>query len=439
MHNFNKRKKTICFVALIVVLAYAVQIYNIIHFPSQIDIIKGESKNIDVIFPFTADILNMKKDNILKLSEEDRGKLGLKIKNSYDFETLDKGIAKIEFKLLGLIPVKDIKVNIIDRLYLVPGGHSIGVKLNTKGVLVVALSQITGADGKIYNPAKSAGIKIGDAILEINDIKVKDSNHVIKLLNDLKNKKIKIKVQRNKKNFTTFITPIKSKQDNCYRLGLWVRDKTAGIGTLTFYDKNSNYFGALGHGITDIDTAQLMTVEHGEIMEAKVSSIEQGKKGLPGEIRGIFFDTDDILGNIERNTLFGIYGKIKKDVNNNLYKEVPIALQNEVKEGKAYILTTVEDNKIEKYDIEVIKKELQKTPDQKSMVIKVTDKELLKKTGGIVQGMSGSPIIQDGKLIGAVTHVFVSDPTKGYGLYIEWMLREAGILLENNSEFAEAK
>ncbi|EOD00469.1 Stage IV sporulation protein B [Caldisalinibacter kiritimatiensis] len=312
-----------------------------------------------------------------------------------------------------------------------------GVKLNTKGVLVIALSDIISKDGEKCSPAKNAGIRIGDSIIEINNIKIKNSEQITQILNKTKNEKIEIKIIRNNKEFTTLVKPIKSKQDNCYRLGLWVRDKTAGIGTLTFFHPETRKFGALGHGITDIDTGSLMPSEDGEIMKAKISSIQEGKKGSPGEIVGIFFDSDKAIGKIERNTKYGIYGTAYNLIKNEeINKLIPVGLKNEIHEGKAYILSTIDNEGIKKYEINIDKVQVQNKPSQKSMIIQVVDKELLSKTGGIIQGMSGSPIIQDGKIIGAVTHVFINDPKKGYGLYIEWMLKEAGILQNSDKKFA---
>lgn len=412
---------------------------NIANFPSEIDIIKGDSRNLNIFFPFSLEIME---DSIDIVRLQDSSKMGLNVglKNSYKLESTNNGIAKLKFKLLGIFSIKNIKVNVVDQTYVVPGGEAIGVKLNTKGVLVVATSEISGIDGKIYNPAKKAGIKVGDSITTINGIKIKDAEHVIQLLNNIKSNKVKIEIERNNVSFVTEVLPVKSKQDNSYRLGIWVRDKTAGIGTLTFYEPKTKKFGALGHAITDADTGTLMKVENGEIMRAKVSSIEQGKKGSPGELRGMFFETEDVLGKIENNTAFGIYGIIY-DYNKILKqkKTMPIGFQSEVKIGKAHILANIDGDNIEKYEVELIKLEKQNVPQSKSMVIKVTDSRLIEKTGGIVQGMSGSPIIQNGKIIGAVTHVFVNDPTKGYGIYIEWMLKEAGVLVNNNSEFAEGK
>lgn len=273
----------------------------------------------------------------------------------------------------------------------------------------------------------------------IDGIKVENADHVIHILNSIKDKKISIQIERNNIVYHTEVIPVKSKQDNSYRLGIWVRDKTAGIGTLTFLEPNSMKFGALGHAITDIDTGTLMKVENGEIMRAKVSSIEHGKKGSPGELRGIFFETKDVLGKIENNTNFGIYGTIHDENLTNQKTPLPIGTQSEVRIGKAHILANVEGDRVEKYEVEIIKLERQNVPQSKSMIIKITDDRLIEKTGGIVQGMSGSPILQNGKIVGAVTHVFVNDPTKGYGIYIEWMLKEAGIITNNNADFAKTK
>lgn len=427
---------------VVVLVIYAVQIYNIISFPSQIDILRGEHETIDILFPFTLKLQqDNNKTNVIKfLQDEDDQSLKVSVRHSYRFESVKNGKAKIEFKLFGVIPIKNVNINVVDNLYLVPGGNTIGVKLETKGVLVVALSDnIVGIDGKKYSPAIDAGIKVGDVITKINKIKVKDAAHVIEILNDIGKEKVTITLERNENTFTTLVEPVKCSQDNSYRLGLWVRDKTAGIGTLTFYHPDSKKFGALGHGITDMDTGSLMPIGDGEILKAKISSIEQGKKGEPGELRGAFFDSKGCIGQIESNSKFGIYGTINENSEKMLLrKALPIGLQNEVKTGKAYILSTIENDNIEKYEIEILRVQNQGHPSQKSMVIKITDEKLLEKTGGIVQGMSGSPIIQNGKIIGAVTHVFVNDPTKGYGIYINWMLKEAGIPLNNMESLPKA-
>lgn len=437
MRNISRYRKLIYFALLLTFIVYSIQIFNIVRFPSQIDIVKGDSKDISFIFPFSLELLEDSIDIVKINSNKERTNIALR--NSYKLESTNNGMADMKLKFLGVFSIKHLKVNVIDKVYLIPGGEAIGVKLNTKGVLVVATSEIISIDGKTYNPAKNAGIRVGDSIIMIEGIKVENADHVISILNNLKDKKINIQIERNNVIYNTEVVPIKSKQDNSYRLGIWVRDKTAGLGTLTFYEPNSMIFGALGHAITDIDTGTLMKVENGEIMRAKVSSIELGKKGSPGELRGIFFETKDVMGKIENNTAFGIYGSIYDDKLIGNKKLIPIGTQNEVKIGKAHILANVEGDSVAKYEVEIIKLEKQNVPQAKGMVIKITDSRLIDKTGGIVQGMSGSPILQNGKIVGAVTHVFVNDPTKGYGIYIEWMLKETGIIANNNADFAKTK
>lgn len=418
LYRYNKQFSLLIF---ILVFFYILQITNAIYYPSEIKIAIGENKSIEVLFPFSLSVSN--NEDIIVQSVYKQNSIS-SFKKSYKIDGIDTGEVEFEIKLLGLIPVRKFDVNVVDRKELIPGGNAIGVKLNTKGVLVVSVTDVLSVDGHRYSPAKDAGIKPGDSILEINGIKVKDSQHVVEILNEMKDEKVKIILSRNNINYEVEVVPVKSMQDNCYRLGIWVRDKTAGIGTLTFYDKESKIFGALGHGITDLDTGNLLDVEYGKILNAKIAGIEQGKKGSPGEIKGIFYETENQLGEIYKNSSFGIFG-IMDDafINSNNIKALPIGFKEEVKEGKAYILSTIDD-KVEKFEIEIIKVQPQQFPSQKSMTIKITDDRLLEKTGGIVQGMSGSPIIQDNKIIGAVTHVFVNDPTKGYGIYIEWMLNE---------------
>lgn len=436
MDRNRKYRKIFSLSILVVAFFYLIQITNIFCYPAEIKIAKGENKSIDVLFPFSLSALH-NEDTIVQSTYNQNSTKSFK--KSYQIDGVDAGEVKFQLKFLGIIPVKKFDVNVVDRQSLVPGGNALGVRMNTKGVLVVAVTDVLGTDGKRYNPAKEAGIKAGDSILEINNIKVKDAEHVIELLNQVKSEEVSIVIERNKILFETQVTPTKSIQDNCYRLGIWVRDKTAGIGTLTFYDENSKIFGALGHGITDMDTGNLLNVEHGKIMNAKIANIEQGKRGSPGEIRGIFYETENVLGKIIKNSPYGIFGIMGDEfIESNKAKAIPIGFREEVKEGKAHILTTINNNKIEKFEIEILRAQSQQSPSQKGMTVKITDKKLLQKTGGIVQGMSGSPIIQDGKLIGAITHVFVNDPTKGYGIYIEWMLDQVKPNYEINERFANS-
>lgn len=331
-----------------------------------------------------------------------------------------------ETKVIKL-PLKEVTISVLPERVLVPGGHSVGVRMNVKGVLVVGLEEIETPDGEFVNPGLDAGLQIGDNILEINGTKVDNAQEVKEIVNKIK-KDVKLKVKRKDDIINIRLTPVVSVDDNLYKIGVWVKEKTAGIGTLTFYDPSNNTFGALGHAITDPETGTVLSVADGELLNSKVESVKQGKAGSPGEIKGIFYEADRPLGKLAVNTEYGIFGETYGTITNPIYQQpLQIGYQNEIKKGPAYILTTLEGDKIEKYSIEIEKINHQTTPNTKSMVIRVTDERLLAKSGGIIQGMSGSPIIQNNKIIGAVTHVFVNDPEKGYGIFIEWMLQDANV------------
>jgi stage IV sporulation protein B len=308
------------------------------------------------------------------------------------------------------------------------GGRSIGVKMDVKGVLVVGLEDITGEDGSVVNPGLLAGLQLGDSIISIDGIKVDNAKQVQQLINQIK-KEVYLKINRKNEIMNVKITPVLSADENQYRIGLWVRDRTAGIGTMTYYDPHNNSFGALGHAITDAATGTILNVADGEILNAKVESVKQGQAGKPGEIRGIFYETDKPLGSMTANTPYGIFGNMYEgQFDYAASKPIQIARRDEIKKGKAYILSTLDGTTIEQFEISIEKINKQNRPDTKSMIIKVTDRRLLERSGGIIQGMSGSPIIQNNRLIGAVTHVFINDPQKGYAVFIEWMLEQSNRL-----------
>ncbi|MBD7935916.1 MULTISPECIES: SpoIVB peptidase [Cytobacillus] len=337
---------------------------------------------------------------------------------------------------LAGFPIKKVDVEVLKDFKVIPGGQSIGVKLNTVGVLVVGHHQINTINGKM-SPGDLAGIKIGDIITKINGKKIEKMSDVAPFVQAAgdSGKPLKVSVTRDEGKFETELLPLKDKNEPNFKLGLYIRDSAAGIGTMTFYHPQSKKYGALGHVISDMDTKRPIIVDDGQILRSTVTSIEKGSNGNPGEKLARFKDEKEVIGNIDRNSPFGIFGKLNRGLNNDLMdKPMPIALSHQVKEGPAQILTVVENDKVQLFDIEIVSTIPQKFPATKGMVIKVTDDELLEKTGGIVQGMSGSPIIQNGKVIGAVTHVFVNDPTSGYGVHIEWMLNEAGINIYENQE-----
>lgn len=311
---------------------------------------------------------------------------------------------------------------------LVPGGQSVGVKMDVKGVLIVGLEEIEGKNGEKVNPGLLSGLQIGDIIMEINGTEVYRADEVQELVNEIKDT-IKLKVKRNTDIVNISINPVESGEDGLYKLGVWVKDKSAGIGTLTYYDPSDSTFGALGHGIVDPETNSILSVDTGVLLESKVEDVREGKSGEPGEIKGIFYHSSDPLGSLEKNSSFGVFGLAYHPIENPIYsKPIAVGTREQVELGKAYMLTTLSNNEIKRFEIEIEKIENQDSSSGKNMVIKVTDEELLKESGGIVQGMSGSPIIQNDRIIGAVTHVFVNDPQRGYGIFIENMLKKSNFV-----------
>lgn len=309
-----------------------------------------------------------------------------------------------------------------------PGGKPLGIKINTKGALVIALSDIEVDGNKVQSPAAVAGIAIGDSVIRINNETIKSAEDIATYVNRSKGEKIKVTVDRKGEEMNFIVNPVISKKDENYKIGLWVRDSVAGVGTLTFYHKESGKFGALGHPITDVDTNSIMTVGKGEIVNSNIVSVRKGAKGSPGELRGIFTDSNEILGKINLNTPAGVFGEGNDNlICNNFNKPMKVGFKDEVKIGKAQILTTIDGEEPQLFDIVIEKLLNQNEPDGKSMVIRVVDPICLDKTGGIIQGMSGSPIIQDNKIVGAVTHVLVNKPDTGYGIYMDWMINEIDI------------
>ncbi|MCY8104164.1 SpoIVB peptidase [Bacillus mojavensis] len=338
------------------------------------------------------------------------------------------GQSELVYDLAGF-PIKKTKVQVLPDLKVIPGGQSIGVKLHSVGVLVVGFHQINTSEGK-KSPGESAGITAGDIIIEMNGQKIEKMNDVAPFIQKAgkTGESLDLLIKRDKQKIKTKLIPQKDEAEGKYRIGLYIRDSAAGIGTMTFYEPKTKKYGALGHVISDMDTKKPIVVEDGEIVKSTVTSIEKGTGGNPGEKLARFSSERKTIGDINRNSPFGIFGTLHQPIKNKISdKALPVAFSNEVKKGPAEILTVIDDDKVEKFDIEIVSTTPQKFPATKGMVLKITDSRLLKETGGIVQGMSGSPIIQNGKVVGAVTHVFVNDPTSGYGVHIEWMLSEAGI------------
>ncbi|MBO5666014.1 MAG: SpoIVB peptidase, partial [Firmicutes bacterium] len=272
--------------------------------------------------------------------------------------------------------------------------------------------------------------QIGDSVIAVDETFVNSAEEVQKALNGMEaGKAVSVRVKRKGEVMTLQVAPVKAVEDGQWKLGIWVKEKTAGLGTVTYYEPETGNIGALGHGITDPTTGQVLKVERGQMMYSRVEAVRQGSSGKPGEIRGIFYEADTPMGTLLHNSEYGIFGTTKTELTNPLFSQpLKVGYQSDISTGKAQILTTIDGNKIEAFDIEIDKINRQSKPDTKGMVIRVTDKRLLNKSGGIVQGMSGSPILQNGKIIGAVTHVLVNDPGRGYGIFIEWMLKESRVL-----------
>ena len=417
--HINHHNKIKIFVrGLVILMLFIILVYvtNISSIPNNLILLQGE---------------NLKLKTLLGLSISDADGQTVEAVNSDNTKVSNK-IGKMDLSLnLAGFTVKDLTVNVIPNTVVIPSGEAIGLRLYTSGVLVVGMSEIQGQDNNNYTPYKNSGIKEGDMITKVDDESVTCTSDLITKVNESNGNAVKITYVRDGSDYNTEITPTKT-SDNEYKLGLWVRDAASGVGTITFYDPKTGDFGALGHGILDIDTEELIDIARGDIVTSKIVSIIKGERGKPGELQGSI-DNGKIIGEVYKNTNYGIYGKLNntdslKQENNKVMEVMP---RDEVKEGKATILCTLDDNKQEEYEIEIEKVYTSTNRTNKNMVIKVTDQRLLDKTGGIIQGMSGSPIIQNGKFVGAVTHVMVNNPEKGYGIFADTMLKQMKEVEEN--------
>ncbi len=318
-------------------------------------------------------------------------------------------------KWLGIFPVKEVSVTVVDPSQVVLGGIPFGVKLYTEGVMVVSLSTVDNAP----SPARIAGLKIGDLILSINGESVYTNEDVAGIVQRSEGRPMLFRIKRDGIVSELRITAVKSQNEGCYKAGIWVRDSSAGVGTLTFYDPSTKMLAGLGHAVCDVDTGDIIPISTGELVPARIYSITKSQNGIPGELRGGFLSGS--YGTLLANGDTGVYA-----VSNGMIgKRVDIKLKQEIQEGDAEIYTTVDGTAPQCYTIRITQVRYHDANATRNMVVEITDPRLLEKTGGIVQGMSGSPIIQNGKLVGAVTHVFVYDCTRGYAIFAENMLKTA--------------
>lgn len=398
--------KTLFVILLIISYVY---VCSAISIPKNIVVFEGENLNLKIATGLS--LTSGNQQTVLTSSNISKEKLN------------KEGTDRLKLNLFGGIKVKNVNVSVIPKTTVIPLGTAIGMKLYTKGVLVVGMSQISTISNEKTKPYENSGIEQGDMIVAVNNKEVSTTEELIEEVNKSNGNSVKIKYLKNNETQETSITPVKSK-DN-YKIGLWVRDAAAGVGTLTFYEPSTNSFMALGHGISDIDTEKIVEISNGELITANIISIKKGEKGNPGEIKGTI-DCGNKIGEISKNTNLGVYGNVtnKNYLDIDYSNELEVAARNEIKEGKAQIICQLDNDGKKEYDIEIKKIYTTNNEDNKSMLIKVTDENLLNKTGGIIQGMSGAPIIQNGKFIGAVTNVLVNDPTQGYAVFADMMIKQ---------------
>ena len=319
-------------------------------------------------------------------------------------------------RLFGFIPLKTVRLKQVPENEVVIGGDAFGLKMYTNGLIVVGFTDINTAEGS-KNPARDAGIEKGDLLKSVNGVRLTKNSDVVSLINASGGAEATIVLERAGEKKTLTLKPALSADAGSSKLGVWVRDSAAGIGTISFYEPETGLFVGLGHGIYDSDTEALMPAAEGEIVKTTITGVKRGEKGSPGELYGVF-DQETVIGELHGNNVLGVYGKLTSAVEG---EELPIALKQEIEIGDAKLITPAIGGGKAEYDVRITSVVNDDKGSGRNMIIKITDEKLLELTGGIVQGMSGSPIIQNGKIVGAVTHVLVNDPTSGYAVFAERM------------------
>lgn len=405
MFDYYKKKRRACFglyICLILAFSYSSLLYAI---PDEMYVTEGEEFHIQAGIPMS--ITQEEEQEVF--GNESRKVLG------------DSGTSyQVSCRLFGIFPVKTVEVSVIDSKRVVPCGVPVGIYLKTEGVLVLGTGDVTGADGTNISPSEHA-VKSGDYIQAVNGVSIETKEELVEQIDASGGQEMTLTLKRDGENLDVKVQPIRD-QGNHFRLGIWVRDDLAGIGTLTYVTEQGSY-GALGHAVSDVDTGEQVVLAFGNLYEAQITNIVKGEKGQPGELAGtIQYTEDNLLGSIDENTEIGIYGSLEH-IPEEISEDAPVevCLKQNVVVGPAQILCTV-DGEQQAYDIEIQNLDYNSREKNKGIQFVVTDEELLDKTGGVIQGMSGSPILQDGRIVGAVTHVFVNSPDKGYGIFVEEML-----------------
>lgn len=425
---------------LLISICLSPQARTVLNLPTEQKIVVGEANSIHINLP---EILQNQIE--FKILENSRSVFSLQ---QYPAVTVDKqgavceitahkpGKVELSMKLLGYIPIKSIAIEALPSKRVVVGGHSIGVLLQSRGIMVVGFAPIVLSDGSKVYPGKDQGIEIGDLIFQVDGKSISNEDDLARVIDSKKDQSLEIKLHRRGKTVALPVKAVFCQETNRYRIGLYVRDGVVGVGTLSFIDPDTGQFAALGHIIMDADTKQGIDILSGKVLSASIQMIKAGKPGNPGEKIGVFDEQGEISGRILKNAGSGIYGII--DDNSDSYRQSPrmeVAYAHQVHTGDAQMWTVVNGNTIEKWDIQ-IEKVFPHRENGKGMIIKVTDPRLLSISGGIVQGMSGSPIIQDNKIVGAVTHVFLNDPSSGYGIFMDNMLSEMPSVISNEKKIS---
>ncbi|PNV61232.1 SpoIVB peptidase [Clostridium sp. chh4-2] len=389
--------------------------------PDQLNIVVSEEEKFHFTMPLSSTLFSESEEVVLNNgSDIPSNQITIQGKEPFSLYSSNQGSYQLGVKLFGWLQLKEIQVDVVDTKYAIPCGVPIGIYLKSDGIMVIGTGKVTDAGGMETEPA--AGIlKSGDYIESINGQVLKDKEELVEAVNKIGNSDAVLQVRRDGQPIEVKMNPIAT-SDGDYKLGVWVRSDTQGIGTMTYLDLNGN-FGALGHGISDMDTSSVVEITDGMLYDTEIMGIEKGTVGKPGVMSGvIYYGPGSTLGTIESNTDEGIFGVANERMQKQIQGEpMEIGYRQDVVKGQAFIRSAV-SGEVKDYEIEIQKVDYSNNHKTKGMVIKVVDDELLNLTGGIVQGMSGSPIIQNGKLIGAVTHVFIQDSTRGYGIFVENML-----------------
>jgi len=412
----------------IATMCFNPQVRTILSLPEQQRMVVGESSHIELNLPKqlenrlvmqvinpTRSVFANQVDPAVVINREAAG---------YEIVALKPGQANVQIKLLGYIPVKSIAVQTLPPRRVVVGGHSIGVMLQSRGIMVVGFAPIVGKNGEKLYPARDSGVEIGDLIMKVDGKRVISENDLARIVDGTDQGQLSLDIKRQNRQLTVSVKSVLCQETGRKRVGLFVRDGIAGVGTLTFWDPETRAYGALGHIILDADTRQGIDVLRGRIVSASVQALKMGHPGQPGEKIGVFNRSGPVVGSITSNNNCGIFGKTTVAVNNPLFEyPLEVGYAHQVKPGPASIFTVVNGDQIERFSVN-IEKVYPQRQNGKGMVIRVTDPRLISLSGGIIQGMSGSPIVQNNRIIGAVTHVFLNDPQRGYGIFMDNMLSE---------------